>query len=170
MNGDTKWLRVRTPSGILGWVSAKYVAIGGLKKPKVTRQWIAETFCGHGWPIVDGYGVAANAFNKSSFDPDAEGDHRTAYGLFQWHGDRQTQFKQVFGKDLRDAPAEDQIKFVDWELRNSERKAGDALKAAKTARDAGEAFCRLYERAGAPGQAEKRGALAQQWFDADRSK
>ena len=169
-NGETKWLRVKTPSGFLGWVSAKYVDVRGPKKPRVDRQFIVREFTSYGWSIVAGYGVAANSFNESSFDPDAVGDHGKAYGLFQWHGDRQSQFKQVFGKDMRDATAAEQVKFVDWELRNTERKAGDALKAAKTAREAGEVFCRLYERAGAPGQAEKRGALAQRWFDEDQKK
>lgn len=167
MNGTTQWLRVRTPSGYLGWVSGRYVNVGGAKKPKVDRKFIVETFTSLGWSKVAGYGAAANSFNESSFDPDAVGDNGKAYGLFQHHGDRQAQFKRVFGKDIRDASAEEQIRFVDWELRNTEKKAGDALKTAKTAREAGEVFCRLYERAGAPGQAEKRGDLAQAWFDAD---
>lgn len=169
MNGDTKWLRIKTPSGYSGFVAARYVAIGGAKKPKVDRKFVVDQVMGHGWSKVVGYGAAANAFNESSFDPDAVGDHGTAYGLFQWHTDRQEQFRAVCGKPIREATATDQITFLNWELHSTEKKAGDALKQARTAREAGEVFCRLFERASAPGQAEKRGSLAQQWFDADKS-
>jgi hypothetical protein len=167
-NGDTKWYRVKTPSGYLGFVSAKYVDVGGAKKPKVDRKFIIDQMKDHGWSIAAAYGAAANAFNESSFDPDAVGDKGKAYGLFQWHGDRQAQFKAVCGKDIREGSATDQMTFLNWELHNSEKKAGDALKLARTAREAGEIFCKLFERASAPGQAEKRGILAQQWFDADK--
>lgn len=168
MNGETKWLRVRTPAGYLGWVSARFVDVRSPKKPKVTRQWIVETLMGLGWSRIAAYGPTANAAEESSLDPDAVGDSGKAYGLWQWHSDRQATFKQVFGKALQEASALEQVKFLDWELRNTERAAGEALKKAKTAREAAAEFCRLFERPANPAKEMKeRGDLAQAWFDAD---
>ena len=170
MNGDTLWLRIKTPAGYTGWVAGRYVKVGGPKKPKVTRQFIVEQMQAHGWSAFVGYGAASNAYQESSFDPDAVGDGGRAYGLFQWHGDRQAAFRAVFGKDIRDATAGEQIDFVDWELRNSEVGAGNALKNAKSANEAGALFSRFYERPKAADlEAKNRGARAQEWFDTDKA-
>lgn len=169
MNGTTKWLRVRTPSGYLGFVSGKYVDIRGPKKPKVDRAFIINGMMALGWSEFVGYGTASSSYQESSFESDAVGDHGQAYGLFQWQGPRQSLYKQVFGKDIRDATPMEQLKFLDWELRNSERSAGDALRGAKGAYDAGALFSRLYERPKAvEDEAKSRGTRAQAWYDADK--
>jgi hypothetical protein len=169
MNENTKWLRVQTPSGIKGWVAAAFVALGGPKKPRVDRGFIIKTMQDLGWSVFAGYGMAANSFQESSFDPDAVGDLGKAYGLFQWHTDRQEIFKALFGKSIQESTAAEQLKFLDWELRNSEHKAGDAMKAAKNAYEAGSQFSRLYERPRlADIEAERRGKRALEWFNEDR--
>lgn len=43
---------------------------------------------------------------------------------------------------------EEQNVAVDWELRNTEKTAGDALRRAKTAAEAGDIVSRQYERPG----------------------
>lgn len=168
MNGDTQWLRVKTPAGFTGFVAGRYVKIGGAKLAKVDRRFIVDGLTALGWSRAAAYGMAANAYQESSFDPDAVGDGGKAYGLFQWHGDRQAQFRAVFGKPMQEASAQEQLKFVDWELRNTERRAGEAMKAAKTAYEAGAMFSQLYERpARVELEAANRGKRAQDWFDAD---
>lgn len=170
MNEQTKWLRVQTPSGIKGWVAAAFVALGGPKKPRVDRMFIIKGVQDLGWNVYAGYGIASNAYQESSFDPDAVGDGGKAYGLFQWHGDRQTMFRELFGKPIQESTAADQLKFLHWELCNTERKAGDALRAAKTAYEAGAMFSKLYERPKAvEAEAANRGKRAQEWFDADKA-
>lgn len=171
MNEQTKWLRVQTPSGIKGWVAAAFVALGGPKKPRVDRMFIIKGVQDLGWNVYAGYGIASNAYQESSFDPDAVGDGGKAYGLFQWHGDRQAVFRELFGKPIQESNATEQLKFLDWELRNTERRAGDAMKAVKNAYEAGAQFSRLFERPKlAEVEAERRGKRALEWFNEDRSK
>lgn len=169
MNGETKWYRVKTPAGYLGWVSAKYIKLAGEKKEKVTRQFIVKAMMDMGWSREVGYGVASNAYQESSFDVDAVGDGGKAYGLFQWHGPRQELFKIHIGKDIRESTALEQMRFLDWELKNTEQAAAVALKMAKTAYDAGAQFSRLYERPkNVSVEAYNRGSRAQKWFDEDK--
>jgi len=101
---------------------------------------------------------------ESSFDFKAHGDHRSAYGLFQFHPDRCALIKSGTGIDIMKFPSiEQQIAGAWYELHSTERVAFDAISAAKTARDAGIAACVKYERAGAAMAAQKRGAMSERW-------
>ncbi|MFT8952973.1 MAG: phage tail tip lysozyme [Gluconobacter sp.] len=76
-------------------------------------------------------GVVGNIAQESRFDPNARGDHGTAYGLGQWHNDRVEEILKGTGIDVRDASFEDQIKAYAWELKHGTdggaRKAGRLL-------------------------------------------
>lgn len=170
VNGETTWYRI----GDGEWVSASFVTEGAIQiksKPdlsKTSRFAIVNHMQAKGWSRQVGYGAASNIFQECSFVPNLYGDGGKAYGLCQWHGDRQKQFKKVFGKLITEASTAEQLDFLDWELRNTEKKAGDALKAAKTAYEAGAVFSKLYERPKAvAAEMQKRGQRAQEWFDAD---
>ena len=47
---------------------------------------------------------------------------------------------------MKGSSVQDQLTFIDWELKNTEKKAGDALKGAVTAGDAAKTVSMLYER------------------------
>ncbi|OHX37842.1 hypothetical protein BJL95_04520 [Methylomonas sp. LWB] len=83
-----------------------------------------------GWSKEDAAAIAANISRESGFDTQASGDKGTAIGIAQWHKPRQNQFKQLFGKNLSDSTFEEQVAFIDWELKNSHRRAGQAIKSA----------------------------------------
>lgn len=83
-----------------------------------------------GWSKEDAAAIAANISRESGFDTQAKGDNGTAIGVAQWHKPRQNQFKQLFGKNLSDSTFEEQVAFIDWELKNSHRRAGQAIKSA----------------------------------------
>ncbi|OAI25077.1 MULTISPECIES: phage tail tip lysozyme [Methylomonas] len=83
-----------------------------------------------GWSKEDSAAIAANISRESGFDTQASGDNGTATGIAQWHKPRQNQFKQLFGKNLSDSTFEEQVAFIDWELKNSHRRAGQAIKSA----------------------------------------
>lgn len=99
-----------------------------------------------GWTREQAIGIAANLQQESNFDPEAVGDDGKAYGLAQWHPDRQAMFKKVFGKDIVGSSFEDQLQFIDWELRNSEKGAGDKLKGANTHGESAGIVSKFYER------------------------
>lgn len=106
---------------------------------------------GKGWSREAASGIVGNLLAESSGDIKAQGDFNKktgqydAYGLAQWHPDRQANFKKVFGKDIRESTRQEQLDFVDWELRNSHKGAGDALKNASSAKQAAHIVMNQYE-------------------------
>ncbi|ACC71054.1 phage tail tape measure protein [Paraburkholderia phymatum] len=115
-----------------------------------------------GWSKEQAAGLAANFWQESLFNPNAVGDNGHAYGIGQWHEDRQAEFKKLFGTDIRKSTLDQQLQFADYELRRgNEQKAGRALMGASSAQDAGSIVSRLYERpADAAGEAARRGQMA----------
>lgn len=108
---------------------------------------VAKYFQGFGWTREQAAGIAANLSAESGFDPQAIGDGGDAYGVAQWHQDRQAEFRKWSGKSIQKSTLEDQLGFVNYELtQGNERAAGDALRATKTAGEAGAVVSRRYER------------------------
>lgn len=114
-----------------------------------------------GWTQEQASGLAANFWKESLFNPTAVGDNGHAYGIGQWHEDRQAEFKKRFGIDIRQSTLDQQLQFADYELRHGkEQKAGQALSAAASAQDAGGIVSRLYERPADPREEYSRGQMA----------
>lgn len=107
---------------------------------------IVNFFTGRGWSTEQSKGIAGNLFGESRYDIAAIGDGGKAYGLAQWHPDRQSIFERVFGKSIKGSTFEEQLAFVDWELRNNEKRAGSILRQQTTVEGSTEAFMRYYER------------------------
>jgi len=112
----------------------------------------AEFFEKMGWTKEQAAGISANIQAESSGNHKAEGDKDEngvyrAYGLAQWHKPRQEAFKEWAGKDIRESSREEQLKFIDHELRNGEyyQKAGRHLERAKTAASSAEIVSDKYE-------------------------
>lgn len=127
------------------------------------KQRVVRYFQQQGWSPAQARGIAANLISESSLNPHATGDNGNAYGLAQWHADRQANFARYAGKPIQGSSLIDQLGFVQYELtRGSERTAGALLRSAKTAGEAGSIVSRAYERpADAQGAATSRAALAE---------
>lgn len=124
-----------------------------------------------GWNQEQASGIVANLVQESKLDPSAVGDGGNAHGIAQWHADRRANIAGAFGKPVTAMNLDQQLDAVDWELRNTEKRAGDALKNAKTAKQAGEIVSRQYERPGVNDaaraqEAENRSAMAVAMNDA----
>jgi hypothetical protein len=108
-----------------------------------------QYFMSQGWTKEQAAGIVGNlqAESGANLDSNAVGDGGRAYGIAQWHADRQANFtnKAKYGK-IAGSSFEDQLKFVQWELNNTESAAGKALKSARTPQEAAEIIDRLYER------------------------
>lgn len=127
----------------------------------MSAQRAVAYFVSVGWTPAQAAGIAANLQAESNFRPDAVGDGGRAYGIAQWHPPRQGDFARAMGKDIRGSSLDEQLAFVHWELTNTEKRAGEALRACITANEAGACVSRMYERpADANGEAVKRAALA----------
>jgi hypothetical protein len=144
----------REPSKSNSWVNEK-------------RDQIVDFFEKKGWTKAQATGIATNLHRESAFNPKNVGDEGKAYGLAQWHADRQEEFKKWAGKDIRDSTVEDQLGFVHHELtKGLEQYAGRKLKQTDTARDAAAVVSKFYERPkDTAGEMASRGGQAQSWYD-----
>ena len=145
------------PNAAPGTVNSKAKA-GGVEQERKAM----EFFQRQGWTKEQAAGLAANIKRESSFDPNAVGDNGKAYGIAQWHPDRQAEFKKRFGKDIRGSTLDEQMAFMHYELtEGKESKAGAKLRQTKSAEEAAAAVSTHYERpADKEGEAAKRGQLA----------
>ena len=131
---------------------------GGAKEEQAAMAY----FQAQGWSREQAAGLAANIKRESAFKADAVGDNGKAYGIGQWHPDRQAVFQKVFGKPMQGSTLEEQMAFMQYELtQGNERKAGNLLKGAVGADDAAAIVSKHYERpADREGEAAKRGQMA----------
>lgn len=91
-------------------------------------------------------GIAANIQAESGGDIHAIGDNGEAYGLLQWHKDRQANFKKLFGHDIQHSTRDEQLQFIAYELKHGEKKTGNLLKDNTSAGMAAAIFSTYDER------------------------
>jgi len=106
-------------------------------------------FMSAGWTKEQAAGIVGNLQHESGskdLNTTAVGDGGKAKGIAQWHPDRQADFQRIMGKDVMSATLEEQLRFVDWELKNTEKSAGDKLRAAASAAQAAQMVDQFYER------------------------
>lgn len=128
-------------------------------------------FESQGWSKEQAAGIVANLIYESG----GQLNHRQqqfgggpGFGLAQWEGPRQADFKRVMGVDIRESTFEQQLAFVQWELTNTESRAGNALRGATTAADAANIFLRQFERPRNPDASQaERTRLANKLFNGE---
>jgi hypothetical protein len=114
-----------------------------------------EQLMGYGWTKDHAIGIAANIEGESGFK------HRQkqrggggGYGYAQWDKSRRGNFSDLFGHEMEKSTRQEQIAFMDWELRHTEKKAGDKLKKTTNAADSTSVVLRDYERSKYPDKDE----------------
>ena len=109
-------------------------------------------FRSQGYSEVQARGIAAGMGAESRFNPAAKNPTSSAYGIGQWLTPRQRDFKRVMGKDIKGSTFEEQLAFMQWELTNSEKTAGNLIRNSKTEWGALSAYVGGFMRPG-PGAA-----------------
>lgn len=130
------------------------VGVGQAGGPRGARphasgeQWSADLaqLQSYGWSREQAAGMLGNTDQESGGNEKAVGDGGFAYGLQQWHQDRQDKFAGQFGHAMQSSTHAEQIQFMNWEMNNSEKAAGDQLRAQTTARGSAAAVRKYYER------------------------
>jgi len=129
------------------------MAVGGGSMQPSTLQGSAEQavqfFVDRGYGQDVAAAIVGNLVIESNLKPDAVGDGGKAYGIAQWHPDRQANFQRVYGKPIQQASFEEQLMFVDWELNNTERAAKEKIMMAAASGGTGAAAAavdKFYER------------------------
>lgn len=107
-----------------------------------------DFFMQQGWTPEQAAGIVANlqAESGQNLNPAALNPKEQAYGIAQWRGSRKRDFEQEMGRPINGSSLDDQLKFVQWELTNTEKRAGARLKAAKSAAEAAAIIDQFYER------------------------
>lgn len=128
---------------------------------------IYQQLLGLGWTPAAAAGAVANMDAESGFDDRNVGDGGAAYGLGQWHPDRQANFRKMFGKSIQESTTGEQVKFFDWEARGGDAQFGSAnVTGITNPAEAGDKISRFGERPGDVwGQAKYRSELAQSWYN-----
>lgn len=109
----------------------------GSNQGAATGNEVVDFFRRKGWSNEQARGIAAGIkAENGALDPTAKNPTSSAYGLGQWLTPRQKDFRRVMGKPVQGSSAREQMEFIDWELRNTEAKAGRRIAATRTAHDA----------------------------------
>jgi len=155
---------LRANGDMPGAAPAPGASRAGASAPTDKRSAAMAFFRKMGWSQAQAAGLVANLMSESGMDPGAVGDNGRAFGIAQWHPDRQANFRRWAGKDIRQSSLQEQLAFVQYELtQGAEQRAGALLLASRNAQDAGSVVSRFYERPlAADAEASKRGALAMQ--------
>jgi len=123
-------------------VSAKKVGV--LKKD---GKGVARFLMGLGYSKSNASGIAGNLYTESKFDPKAIGDNGTSFGLAQWHKSRWERLRNWSNqRGLNINTFDAQLRFMDWELNNTEKRAKSKLLETTNPRDSAYAFAKYYER------------------------
>lgn len=117
-----------------------------------------------GWSHAQAIGIVANMFHESGMNEKAIGDGHLAVGLTQVHPDRQRAIEAHFnlGKPYKDYTFTEMLEGAHYELtEGGEKHAGNLLRQAKTAYEAGAIVSAKFERPAArQHEMETRGATA----------
>ena len=111
-----------------------------------------QFFQSKGWTKEQAAGIVGNLQTESgNFAPDVisgrrKGDGGKAVGVAQWHPPRQANFQRIMGKPVEGSSLQEQLEFVNWELNNTEKRAGNILRTMSDAAQAAEAVDKFYER------------------------
>jgi len=124
-------------------------------KQKQTASQYRDYLVSKGMPAHEAIGVLSNLSLESNLNPKAT-DYKTHthHGLAQWDIGRQKTFTRRTGKRILDASWQEQLDFLMWELSNTEKKAGDAMKQGRNAGDVAAIMREKFERPANPGTAE----------------
>lgn len=138
------------------------VTTGQAKTDKFQKG--VEAMMAKGWTKEQSIGMMTNFDAESGLNEKSVGDGGQAYGIGQWHPDRQANFKKQFGKDIRESSYDEQIQFANWELNNTEAGAGRALRGATSSSRAAYEMSQKYERPAATAEAaNNRAMMARAW-------
>lgn len=145
--------------------ATEFLTGGGVAKAtRSVEQYFEKT---QGWTRAGASGIAAQFQAESGMNPFNVGDHGAAYGIGQWHPDRQADYERLFGHSMRsvrdrDRAFAEQLWFANYELTKGKyQKVGAAMRVEKDSEVAGAMGSMYYERPkNKEAEARSRGALA----------
>jgi len=112
---------------------------------KAKEAQAVQYFQSQGFSRNAAIGMAANIARESTFKQNAIGDNGKAYGIGQWHPDRQANFAKVMGLPIQGSYYQQQLAFYAYEVKRNKRLM-DMLSQNPNAGAAAMAVSMLNER------------------------
>ncbi len=104
-------------------------------------------YLSRGWTAPQAAAIVGNLLHESGLNTSAEGDigykGGSSRGIAQFRGERLNKLKSRYGDNWTDF--NNQLEFVDWELNNTHKSAGQALRNTNDIYDAGRIVSDKYE-------------------------
>ncbi len=122
----------------------KVIDKGDPKNKKIAYKFFTEE---KGYPKEVALGIIGNLMQESHSNlvTSAVGfDGTGSYGIAQWLGPRKKKLQEIRPEDYDTLRG--QLEFIDWELKNTEKRAATKLKESVTIEDATLNFSKYYER------------------------
>jgi hypothetical protein len=117
------------------------------QKNKDRRKQAYDYFISKGYSPEASAGIVGNLVHESGLNTTIEGDvgykGGSSFGIAQFRGERLSRLKKRYGDNWKDF--NNQLDFVDWELRNTHKNAGEKLINVSNIHEAGQIFSDLYE-------------------------
>lgn len=125
------------------------IVVKSSKKKVLTKdgKGIAKYLMSKGYSKSNSAGIAGNIYTESKYNPTALGDNGTSFGLAQWHKTRWNGLIEYSKKNnLNHKTFEAQLDYLDWELKNTEKKAFKKLTETNKPYDSAFVFAKYFER------------------------
>ena len=118
-----------------------------------TRQDTIDFFRKQGYSAEQAAAIATtiqfeSGYNAAAFN--SAGGGRGARGAIQWRGDRIDDYRRMFGHDPDQGSYQENLRFIQWELHNTEQGANQELLRSRTEGEGLDALNRSYTRPGHP--------------------
>lgn len=128
-------------------VSGSGPSTGIVSKSETGKPEEAQAFFeSKGWTKEQAAGIVGNLIVESGLKTNAYNEPEDAYGIAQWRAPRQADFQKQFKKSIKESSFKEQLEFVNWELNNTEKSAGNRLRGATSANEAAQIVDKYYER------------------------
>ena len=146
--------------GVSGWIR-RLLGITSGASPNAparsdqqgTRQETIDFFRKQGYSAEQAAAIATtiqfeSGYNAAAFN--SAGGGRGARGAIQWRGDRIDNYRRMFGHDPDQGSYQENLRFIQWELHNTEKGANQELLQTRTEGEGLDALNRRYTRPGHP--------------------
>jgi hypothetical protein len=127
--------------------------LGGGKITSINdrQKYILDKLRKDGFSDAQAAGIVGSLMQESGLNSTQVNAKSGAIGIAQWLGSRKKGFADRYGHGLEKSTFEEQVDYMLWEMRNTEKHSGDLLRRASSPQIAAQIHAWEYER---PGVAE----------------
>lgn len=125
---------------------AKGDPIKAYQEREKREEYAYKFYLNRGYSPQHSAAIVGNLISESNLNTTILGkaDTKGSRGVAQWHSERLDKLKEKYGTEWTNF--DNQLDFVDWELKNTHKKVGDSFKKTQGLWDVSRVFTNDYER------------------------